>query len=164
MIFLGENIQEHSTTEPSDPKTCAKHFADLMEKKGYKLDFSLKSLETEIDRILEKYSKIEYQELNILEEFLTAYVGETLLHLFGGNWVGDFYGPLNRVGINFYTSYMVINDFRFNPNHFIGYYLSNGKKSEGTFYEYLYKRNQSSGIFHDFLSGGLIQKINNNIQ
>lgn len=164
MIFLGENIHEYPATEPADPKSCAEHFADIMGKKGYTLDFSLKSLETEIDRILEKYSKIEYQELNILEEFLTAYVGESLLRIFGGSWAGNFYGPLNRSGVNFYTSYMVINDFRFNPNHFIGYYLSNGKKSEGTFYEYLYKRNQSSGIFHDFLGGGLIQKINNNIQ
>ncbi|MFZ4929178.1 hypothetical protein [Chryseobacterium sp. Mn2064] len=164
MIFLGENILEYSTTEPTDPKLCAEHFADVMKKKGYNLDFSLKSLEIEVDRILENFSKIEDQELNILEEFLTAYVGETLLRIFGGRWIGNFYGPLNRKGVNFYTSYMMINDFRCNPNHFIGYYLSNGKESEGTFYEYLYKRNQSSGIFHDFLGGGLIHKINNNIQ
>ncbi|MCY0976508.1 hypothetical protein PGH12_05020 [Chryseobacterium wangxinyae] len=165
MIFLGEDISfEYSTSEPMNPRICAEYFATIMERKGFVLNFSLESLEIEIDKILEKYSKSLDSDREILEDFLTSYIGESLIRLFGGDWDGNFYGPLNRVGVNFYTSYIIINDFRFNPNHFIGYYFSNGKKSEGTFYDYLYKRDESSGIFRDFLGGGLIKKINNNIQ
>ncbi|GAA5082654.1 hypothetical protein GCM10023210_00240 [Chryseobacterium ginsengisoli] len=165
MIFLGENLPyEYSISEPMKPEICAEHFATIMNRKGFNLNFSLESLEIEIDQILEKYSEQDLNDRSILEAFLTAYIGESVIRLFGGNWAGDFFAPLNRSGINFYTSYIVINDFRFNPNHFIGYYLNNGKKSEGTFYNYLYKRDESVGIFHDFLGGGLIKKINNNIQ
>lgn len=165
MIFLGEDISlDYSSFDPMNPKICAEDFAEIMNKKGYNLNFSLASLEKEIDEILEKYSKTGDNDREILEIFLTAYVGESLIRLFGGSWDGDFYASLNKAGINFYTSYMMINNFRFNPDHFIGYYLGNGKKSEETFYDYLYKRDESIGIFHDFFGGGLIKKINNNIQ
>lgn len=165
MIFLGESIPyEYPVSEKTVPKICAEQFVEIMKKKGYKLNFSIESLENGIDDILEKYSNIEGNDLSILIAFLTAYIGETLIRIFGGGWDGDFYGPLSRTGINFYTSYIVINDFRFNPNHFISYYLGNGKKSEGTFYNYLYHRDKSKGLHSDFLGGGLINNINNNIQ
>lgn len=165
MIFLGESIPyEYPVSEKTDPKICAEQFVEIMKKKGYDLNFSLESLEEEIDKILERYSKIEGHDLYILREFLTAYIGETLIRIFNGGWEGDFYGPLSRTGINFYTSYIIINDFRFNPNHFISYYLSNGKRAEGTFYNYLYHRDESKGLLSDFLGGGLINNINNNIQ
>ncbi len=162
---MGEEFpNEYSVSEPMSPGICAKHFAEIMNRKGFNLDFSLKSLEIEIDKVLECYSEIKVRDMEILEAWLTAYIGESLLICFGGRWIGNFYGPLCKTGVNFYTSYMIINDFRFNPNHFISYYQNNGKKSEGTFYDYLYTRNESIGIFRDFLGGGLIKKINNSIQ
>lgn len=63
--------------------------------------------------------------------------------------------------MNFYTCKIEKNDFEFGPSHFICYYLSNGKNSEGSFNNYLYSENYSKGIFKNFLAGGLINKIKN---
>lgn len=142
-----------------NPTEIAKIFSERMFKYGFKFDFSLKSLEFEIDKLLEKSSNIELKELESLEAELTAYIGETLCRLFKGNWNGKYYGPLNPNGDNFYTCKIIVGENEIFPSHFIGYYLSNGKESEGTFYEYLYSRNQSSGIFSDFLGGGLFNKL-----
>ncbi len=50
------------------------------------------------------------------------------------------------------------------PSQFIEYYLGNGKKSEGTFYDYLYNRDTSKEIFTDFLGSGLLKKIQSQIK
>ena len=142
-----------------NPAETAQFFSQKMSKDGFKFDFSLTSLEVEIDRLLEKSLNIELKEREILEAELTAYIGETICKLFNGNWTGNYYGPLNPNGDNFYTCKITIEGTDIFPNHFIGYYLSNGKDNEGTFYEYLYSRNQSSGIFSDFLGGGLLNKL-----
>lgn len=161
MIFLNNNLRgiNYSTTGSVDPKTCATDFAKIMKGKGHVLDFSLESLEVEVDHILAQYATVDFEDLSILEDFLTAYVGETLIANFGGSWTGNYYAPMSLAGVNYYSSFITINDFRFNPNHFIGYYLTNGKKTEGTFYEYLYKRNQITEDTHDYSGDGLVGKI-----
>lgn len=148
-----------SLNDTDNPKEIAEEFSQLMNNKGFSFDYSLKSLEKEVDKVLEKVAVIDENEKKILERFITAYIGETIIRLYNGTWEGAFYGPDNPIGSNFYTARIKIGKFNFYPSHFIEYFISNGKKTEGTFYEYLYERNQNNGIFVDFLGGGLINRI-----
>jgi len=175
-IFNGKTNKKKYTNSNDfdDPTKIADIFAKQMFKEGYAFDYSLESLEIEIDKFLLKYSfrkgkngiydkifKTRYWKRHQVETYLTAYIGVTLIKLYGGKWIGGFYGPENPFGSNFHTSIILIKNYQFNPNHFISYYLSNGKKEEGTFYEYLYSRSQHYGILKDFLGGGLLNKIEN---
>ena len=146
--------------EQDNPKKVAEIVSKKYNQKGYILDFSIESLESEIDKILEKEIPKDWVESAKLESELTAYIGEAICQLFDAKWKGEYY--LENSGMNFYTCKIVKNGFEFGPSHFIGYYLSNGKESEGSFKEYLYSRDYSKGIFKDFLGGGLINKINVN--
>jgi len=140
-----------------NPKDIAEIVSRKYLEKGYDLDFSLKSLENEIDKILENEISENCIESANLESELTAYFGETLCRVFDTKWKGEYYSENN--GINYYTSKIEKNGFEFGPSHFISYYLSNGKENEGSFKDYLYSRDYSKGIFNDFLGGGLISKI-----
>lgn len=146
------------TGEPDNPKEIAEIVSKKYNKKGYVLDFTVKSLEDEIDKILDNRAGKFWVNSEKLNCELTAYIGETLRINFDVKWKGYYYSKKNLV--NFYTCKMEKNGFVFGPSHFIHYYLNNGKKSEGTFKEYLYTRDQSlSAVFQDFLGGGLIHKI-----
>jgi len=146
--------------EADNPKEIANIVSEKYMQKGYVLDFSMESLESEIDKILEKEIPKDWIESAKLESELTAYIGETICQLFDASWKGEYY--LEKSGMNFYTCKIEKNGFEFGPGHFIAYYLENGKESEGSFKEYLYSRDYSKGIFKDFLGGGLIHKLNEN--
>lgn len=125
--------------ESDDPKLTASLFSKEMQALGYTLDFSLQSLELEIDRILET-SPINSEDTKFdLEAKLTAYIGETLCQNRNGFWSGAFYSHKSRIGNNYYFCKITIGKHDFYPSHFIGYYLSNGKKSTGTFKNFFTK-------------------------
>ncbi len=125
--------------EPDDPKLTAYLFSKEMQPLGYTLDFSLQSLEIEIDRILET-SPLNSQDAKYdLEAKLTAYIGETLYQNLNGFWSGAFYSHKSRIGNNYYFCKITIDKHDFYPSHFIGYYLSNEKKDTGTFQNFFTK-------------------------
>ncbi len=84
----------------------------------------------------------------VIEAYLTAYIGETLVRIYNGEWVGKFYGP-KRAMNNFYTIQIKIENFTFNPSHFMAYRLNNREKSQGTFYNYLHGINNRKGLIND---------------
>ena len=143
--------------EEDDPKQIAEKVSEKYLRKGYKLDFRLESLEKEVDKILENEIPKDEVASGKLEAELTAYFGETICRIFGARWKGVYY--VENSGMNFYCCKIKKNGFEFSPSHFFGYYLSNGKNSEGSFKDYLYVRDNSEGILKDFLGGGLITKI-----
>jgi hypothetical protein len=146
--------------ETDNPIEAANNFAKEVAAEGFTFDFSLKSLEFEIDKYLEKYYPFDEQSKLRAECDLTAYVGETIRRLYKGEWMGEYFGRSSSYrGPNFYTCKVKLGKFDFYPSHFIEYYLSNGKESEGTFYAYLHSRDYSEGIFHDFLGGGILNII-----
>lgn len=116
----------------NNPTEIAQIVSDKYLKKGYQLDFSKKSLEQEIDSILE--NEITSNEPELIGSELVAYIGETICKLIGAQWSGDYY--LNNSGMNFYSCKIEKDEFEFKPSHFISYYISNGKKSEGSFKNY----------------------------
>ncbi len=129
-----------------DPAQIANLFAAKYNNAGYQFDFSMKSLLVEMDKILEANSNHSLENREILVAELTAYFGETICQLHLGKWEGAFYGPLNPNGVNFYTCKIKVGDSEFGPSHFFEYYVSNGKKSEGTFKNYLQTSEKLVGI------------------
>ena len=120
-------------------KAFAHSFAEEMSLEGFTLDFSYRSLEIEIDKILMSKNvtlggdeKTDWKN----EAGLEAYVGETLASLFRGVWKGEF-DYENPAG-NFYTSYVEFGEFRYYPSHFLSYRITNGPE-EGTFRQNLEK-------------------------
>jgi len=143
-----------------NPVEAAHNFVLKSSGEGFSFDFSLKSLEFEVDRYLDKYCPADEEARLRIECDLTAYVGETMRRLYNGEWAGEYFGKSSSYrGPNFYTCKVKIGKYDFYPSHFISYYLSNGKESEGTFYDYLHNRDGSKGIAHDFLGGGLLNTI-----
>jgi hypothetical protein len=121
---------------------AAVEFSEQHTGTGCRLDFSLESLRTEVDSVLElpiffrgrEGTSTDDQERS--EAALCAYVGETLSRLFNGTWGGDFYP--DRPAGNFYTSFVDFGDYRYWPSHFIAYRLTNWPQ-EGTFANHLEK-------------------------
>ena len=126
--------------EAGDPVAAAESFAATCLAAGYSLDFSLASLEIEVDRLLElpifrhgrKGLPTDAEERN--EAALAAYIGETLRRLFGGEWIGSFYP--RSLARNYYESFVMFGEFRFEPHLFVGYRFTNGE-GEGSFRAYL---------------------------
>jgi hypothetical protein len=120
-----------------DPTYSATLFADQMNARGYALDFSLKSLVEEIEKLFESTLFLNHENPAqwIDEASLEAYIGETLCRLFDGKWQGEF--RQDNPGPNFYASFVSFGEFQFYPSHFIAYRISNGKESIGTFTAYL---------------------------
>jgi hypothetical protein len=115
----------------------AKDFVKRMALKGFVLNYSLNSLKTEIDKIIESTEKSSdgSAKMNMTDEIgLEAYIGETLLVLFSGMWQGEFNENTNAP--NFYLSFIKFGDFSYFPSHFIGYRIANGPV-EGTFKEHI---------------------------
>jgi hypothetical protein len=123
-----------------DPVATAEAFATEWTAAGYSLDFSLASLETEVDRLIElptfghgrEGSATEAGQRN--EAAFAAYIGEALRRLFGGAWAGSFYP--GSPALNFYRSFVKFGDFQFSPNVFVSYRLTNGE-CEGSFRSYV---------------------------
>jgi HEAT repeat protein len=143
-----------------DPAREAEQFAFFSKLNGFHFDFSLQSLEKEVDRYLEKIIRENgttrdakgdaAEKLLAAEISLTAYIGETIKRLYGGRWAGPFDKSFS--GGNFYTFSLMIGKYEFFPSHFVDYYLTNGKESEGMFYDYLHGRKSDE-------SGGLLARI-----
>ncbi len=116
----------------------AEAFAKKMKSIGFNCDFSKDSLMTQIDSILNS-NKVclggEKPECWENEVGLEAYIGETLLRLYEGNWQGTF--DSKSPSDNFYFSFVKFDEYDFYPSHFIGYKVINGEKAEGTFNEYI---------------------------
>lgn len=125
---------------PEIEKQTAENFSRKMKFLFFKLDFSQKSLELEIDKLLRSKfilfgGKWHFTWRN--EAGLEAYVGETLCRLYNGHWSGEF-DYKNPAG-NFYCSLIEFGEYQFRPSHFLGYRISNGENSEGTFKDYIEK-------------------------
>jgi hypothetical protein len=118
----------------------AETFAAAHRGADLRLDYSLASLEVEIDRVIKlpifnrggESAAGEQDELALTG--LCASIGESLRRLFQGEWVGAF--SATSWLENFYRSTVRFGEFEFNPHGFIGYRLSNGPE-EGTFQGYL---------------------------
>ena len=123
--------------DADDPTEIAEQVARKFSAKGYKLDFSIASLKNEIDRILKKEPKEEKYDKTLLEAELTAYFGESICRIFKAKWHGQYFGPFKRSGINYYSCRVRKNEFEFSPNHFFGYYFTNGSKRQHPFKGYL---------------------------
>lgn len=123
---------------PDDPSEIAEKVAKKFLKKGYCLDFSIASLENEIDSILKNESQWSYRQKERLETELTAYFGETICRIFNAKWKGKYFKDFRRSGINYYSCSIQKNTFEFSPSHFFGYYFENGSKRKNPFKDYLH--------------------------
>lgn len=132
---------------PDNPSEIAEKVSMKFLEKGYRLDFSILSLENEIDRILKNEPHENSEEKEILEAELTAYFGETICKIFNTEWTGQYFGALRRSGINYYSCIIKKNEFVFGPSHFFGYYFSNGS--------------EKTKPFKDYVGDGLLKKIKN---
>lgn len=65
-----------------NPSETAEKVAIKFIKKGYQLDFSLESLENEIDLLLREVKPNIFKRKEKLEAALTAYFGETICRVF----------------------------------------------------------------------------------
>lgn len=124
------------TPQQDDPTLTAHLFSKEMQAFGYLLDFSLQSLESEIDRILETFPINSQDEQFDLKPKLTAYIGETMCQKLNSVWSGPFYSHKKWIGNNYYFCKITIGEHDFYPDHFIGYYLANSKKDAGTFKDF----------------------------
>jgi hypothetical protein len=133
-------LQHAANMDPekdTDPEGSARFFAEKLRAAGYGLDFSLKSLSSEIDKLFETplfsdhSSPAQWHD----EAGLEAYVGETLRQLFNGEWKGAF--SQSNPGANFYLSWVQFGEFRYFPSHFLAYRIGNGEADTGTFNRYL---------------------------
>ena len=126
----------HRPSRGDDPAEVAKEFAEAANAEGFNFDLTLNSLQTEVDKYLEKYFGNTDKDH---EALLTAYIGETIRYFYDGEWEGEYYK--NKPGINYYTTAVRIGKYVFHPSHFIAYYFSNGKGPTGTFGNYLLGKN-----------------------
>ena len=120
-------------------KKDADEFVEKMSACGFKLDFSLKSLEEDIDSMIES-EDVDLSDSPNVGSFnqtgMEAYIGETLTMLFNGKPKGEFKsGKSHR---NFFFAYIEFGKFRYYPSDFIRLRLSNGP-GEGSFKEHLEK-------------------------
>lgn len=151
-------------SEESNPTDIAKEVAKKYTAKGYKLDFTLESLEVEIDKIIN--NPITYKEekdIDLLIAELTVYVGETFCILFNADCPGQYFEGGIRKGANFYTYFIEKNGERFHPSHFFEYKLPIKDFTKNQFKEYLHysyatiggKRKVLPGVLHKFLKDEL---------
>lgn len=129
-----------------NPTDVAEYFSSIQERFGYTFDFTINSLEKEVDRFLEDHLNLSEYTQTIISSLLTAYIGETVCRVYKGKWCGEFFGPLSKVGSNYYLCWVEIDDFKFWPSHFIEQYLKNGKEKENSFYHYLYSKDKNKGV------------------
>ena len=130
-------------SKTDNPTLIAEEFSkSQMEKSnGYLFDFTIRSLEIELERYLENKHNKELNEREILNATLTAYLGETICRIFNAKWTGSYYGPLNPNGVNYYTCKISLlgNDY-YISRYFDRFFSDDGIQDSGTFNEYLYGR------------------------
>lgn len=68
-----------------DPIAAANNFVAEANAEGFPFDFSLRSLALDVDNYLEKCSLLSEETKRRAECDLTAYIGETIRRLYGGN-------------------------------------------------------------------------------
>jgi hypothetical protein len=119
-----------------DPEQVAHAFARAHAGAAHPFDFSLESLRRDVDAYLDVRPWGPGAETAPYEAHigLAAYVGESLARLYGGAWQGRL--RIDNPGANFYCWWVAFGVYRFFPDHYIGYRLSNGPV-EGTFAQYL---------------------------
>jgi hypothetical protein len=119
-----------------DPEQVAQAFAHAHASAVHPFDFSLESLRRDVDAYLEAQPWGPGAEAPPYEAHigLAAYVGQSLARLYGGTWQGRL--RVDNPGANFYCWWVSFGVYRFFPDHYIGYRLSNGPV-EGSFAQYL---------------------------
>lgn len=127
--------EQQPRIRPEDPAKAAETFAAARSADGFALDFSLVSLETEVDRLLDSEHLPQGRE----DAFdatrqrnaagLGAYVGETLRRAHQGVWCGDFFGDNNAA--NFYCSYVDLRGHHYWPSRWLEYRITNGPVEGG---------------------------------
>jgi hypothetical protein len=151
---LPENIHQ--------PTAFAQDFATEMKAMGYGLDFSIDSLTSDFEKLFDAKDVIK---ISIdFETGMACYLGEVLKLYYSGQWRGHCSA---RSGANFYTSYMVFGDYKFQPFTYVGYRVANGREDTGNLENFLQKlipsleagrdlkqdaikqANQQGRIFHD---------------
>lgn len=121
----------------TDPSLAATTFAEQMRQLGFHLDFSLASLSNEVDKLLrsEHFNNHDDASQWAAEAKLGAYIGEVLRLAFNGRWEGTYRD--DHAGSNIYTSSVWFGEYRYCPHMFLGYRVSNGEHSMGTFAEHI---------------------------
>ena len=121
----------------TDPSIAATAFAEQMRHLGFDLDLSLASLSGEVDRLLrsEHFNNHDDATQWAAEAKLGAYIGEVLRLAFNGRWDGTYRD--DHAGSNIYTSSVWFGEYRYCPHMFLGYRVSNGEHSMGTFAEHI---------------------------
>jgi hypothetical protein len=134
---INKSISKLNFTNAVNPSEIAEKIATRFVKKGYQLDFTLGSLENEIDLILKNDKPNIFKRRKRLEAALTAYFGETICRLYKAKWSGYYFDGSSKMGDNYYFCKIEKGNFEFYPSHFFGYYFENGSDKETPFKEYL---------------------------
>lgn len=139
VLSATDNLYSMNESGSNDPSLSAAAFAEQMRNLGFELDLSLASLSGEVDRLLrsEHFNRHEDAAQWAAEAKLGAYVGEVLRLAFNGRWEGTYRD--DHAGSNIYTSSIWFGDYRYCPHMFLGYRVSNGEHSMGTFAEHVHK-------------------------
>lgn len=125
-----EQISEYERIE----RTAADRFVGEMFDIGYDLYLTRKCLSVHADTILNDervFPKENHELFSCNQAAMEAYIGQTLINVYGGSWIGVFSDK--SPGGNFYTSKLKIGEYEYKPSHYLGYRLSNGEESEGSF-------------------------------
>ena len=149
--------------ENSDqPTAFAQDFAMEMKANGYGLDFSIDSLILDFEKLFdaERPTKLKMD----FETGMACYLGEVLRLYYRGRWKGHC--SVNAAA-NYYTSFMMFDDYKFNPFAYVGYRCANGIGDTGNLESFLRnlipyleagrnlkidfqkQANQQGKIFHD---------------
>ena len=116
---------------PSEPKVLAKKFAKGLGYPEHEFDFSILSL-SHIDGLLEHWMKYN-SRAEVLEPYISAYVGETLLKKYPGAWDGQLY--LHGIP-NYYSCHLRIGSLTYFPSRYFEYFM-NSKDGRPDFYQRL---------------------------
>jgi hypothetical protein len=112
-------------THPANPIELSKKFSKFFSYNAREFDYTIQSLDY-IDGLLEHLKK-HVSNGRILEPYLTAYIGETLL----SNYHGSRQGNLYFHGIpNYYTYSIRIGDVDYSPSRFYHRYMTINNKNE----------------------------------
>ncbi|SEB35647.1 hypothetical protein SAMN04489761_0079 [Tenacibaculum sp. MAR_2009_124] len=128
------------------PSLAAEKMAKKYKTKGYVMDFSLRSLEYEIDKIIyaiEHYQGIESEE--ILKAECSAYFGVTLCRVYDMNCIGQYFDGTTRTGVNYYSYIIEKNGYQFHPAGIFEYRIPGYYQNYGLFYRYLHFRHYERG-------------------
>lgn len=101
MKILEENNEDNNTLA-KDIHLMSEWVAKALNSSGYKADYSLESMK-EIDRFFDEQSSktgLISQNRGAILFSLGAYVGETAIKLYGGEWITDDNDPQGEINIS----------------------------------------------------------------